>query len=188
MRAACCVGLALIAWFAQSATADPIHFSTSGQFELSTGTVALSGVSDAPADEGILLGTIPLTAGDEAQGSTSFQIRFEFDGGLPSIEVAGTIGQIRYNANEFIGNPVVTTSATSAQIDLYPTIFQDMIAHPDWIRTTSYTGYMPTTHMFMAVHPFDPNEIKTVPEPSTALVFVAGLVGLAGWGRRRKQD
>ncbi len=34
----------------------------------------------------------------------------------------------------------------------------------------------------MAVHPFDPNEIKTVPEPSTALVFVAGLVGWAGWG------
>ncbi len=123
--AACCVGLALIASLAQSAAADPIHFSTSGQFELSTGTVALSGVSDAPADEGILLGTIPLTEGDEAQVSTPFQIRFDFDGGLPSIEVAGSIGRVNYNSNEFIGNPVVTTSATSAQIDLYPTIFPE---------------------------------------------------------------
>ncbi|WP_406698393.1 hypothetical protein V5E97_05975 [Singulisphaera sp. Ch08] len=185
MRAACYASLALFMSLAQSAMADPIHFSTSGQFDLSSGTVALSGISNATADLSVPLGSIPLIGG-QAQGSTPFHIRFEFDGGLPSIEVAGSIGWIGYSSNEFIENPVVTTSATSAQIDLYPTIFQEMLAHPDWIRTTSYAGYLPSTSISMTVQPYDPFEVKSIPEPSMALVFTTGLAALTGWARRRR--
>lgn len=187
MRSACYAALALGFLFAQSATADPIHYSTSGQFEHSKGTLDLIGVSNAPADAWLPLGSIAVTGG-ETTGSTPFHVHFEFNGALPSIDVSGAIGWVGYNSNEFIENPVVTTSATAAQFSLYPIIFQDMLAHPDWIRTTSYASDSPTTHISMSVAPYDPNEVKTVPEPSTALLFVVGAVGLTGWSHQRRKN
>ena len=50
-----------------SAAAEPIRFSTSGQFDLATGTVDLAGVSDAaPEGKNFAIGAVPV-AGVEAR-------------------------------------------------------------------------------------------------------------------------
>ncbi|AMV36311.1 PEP-CTERM sorting domain-containing protein [Planctomyces sp. SH-PL62] len=168
-----------------SAQASPVRFSTSGSFVLPAGTVELAGKTDVTIGDGPLsLGTLPIGENPGGLGAAPFQVKFTFDG-LPEIQVSGTIAWLGYNANMPVHDTVVTTSATSNQIGLYPEVFQRLIAHPDWMHTTSYQGYLTDMEVTFAVNPFDPDAPRTVPEPSTALLAVAAFAGLAWKARRR---
>src|SRR4051794_3833165 len=96
MRTGDLIGLLSVVVLAQTATAEPILYSTSGHFDLAAGTLVLSGVSDAPTDanatqHGILLGSVSVGQVAGFLGVAPFQVQFQFSGGLPSINVSGTV-------------------------------------------------------------------------------------------------
>lgn len=168
-----------------SAQASPIQFSTSGRFELPAGPVDLVGRSNATADNDFLsLGTISVGANAGALGETPFHLTFAFDG-LPSIDVGGTITWIGYNPDMPVMDTTVTTTATPDQIGLYSDVFQRLIAHPDWLHTTSFRGDQPSFDLAFSVHPEDPGAIRPVPEPSAVVIVAAAFAGLAWKARRR---
>lgn len=192
MRLAGSMCFALMSLHAQSALADPIVFSTTGRFELPTGTAELIGVNGAPGEsEDYYVGEVPYHMGDAGAHNTPFHLRFEFNGGLPAIEVSGTVRFMGYNLGVLVENPVVTSTADLSQQNLYPTFFQEMLAHPEWLRTNSFSTSEPTDTTTLAfsvqLRPFDPNDPELIPEPSTALVFATGLLGAAGWNWRRRR-
>jgi len=171
-----------------SATADAIRFSTSGQFRLASGTVDLDGVSDVVATDGFPIGAIPV--GDIAgpMGDAPFRLQFRFDHDLPPIDVSGTAPSLGYNPDLPALDPVASTSATEDQLSLYPVPFRDLIAHPDWLHTTSFrSDDRPTMQILMSVHPEDPSAVRVVPEPSTAVILATTLAGLGWRSRRRKR-
>ena len=123
-----------------SAVAEPIRFSTSGQFDLASGTVDLAGVSDAaPEGKNFVIGAVPVAGmAGRPLGSVPFRLQFQFNNDLPSIDVSGTVGSLGYNPWLPVLDPTVSTSATQEQLGLYPAAFRDLIAHPDWFHTTSF--------------------------------------------------
>ena len=122
-----------------SAVAEPIRFSTSGQFDLASGTVDLAGVSDAaPEGKNFVIGAVPVAGVEGPLGSVPFRLQFQFNNDLPSIDVSGTVGSLGYNPWLPVLDPTVSTSATQEQLGLYPAAFRDLIAHPDWFHTTSF--------------------------------------------------
>ncbi|WP_165251366.1 PEP-CTERM sorting domain-containing protein [Paludisphaera soli] len=168
-----------------TAQAQPIRFSTSGTFELPAGPVEMIGKTDATAEAGgLIIGAVPVGGNPGALGSTPFQLKFAFDG-LPDIEVGGTILNLGYNPDLPVQDVIATTTAASAQIRQYPEMFQRLLAHPDWMHTTSFRGDRPIMELAIWVHPEDPNSARPVPEPSTALVALAAIAGLAWKARRR---
>ena len=167
-----------------SAHASPITFSTSGSFELPTGKVDLVGVTGATAGDSLVLGAIPVGDYAETLGDAPFRLKIEFDG-LPSIDVGGTIPWIGYNPDMPVQDVVVSTAATPDQVGLYPDVFQRLLAHPEWMHTTSFRGDRSSFDLSMSVHLDDPGAILPVPEPSTALVVVAAFAGMAWKARRR---
>jgi hypothetical protein len=190
MRTTSLAGLLSLVVFAQTATADPILYSTSGQFDIAAGTLVLAGVTDASPSANILLGSVSVGQVQGPLGVAPFHIQFQFSGGLPSIDLSGTVPfSLGYNGGQIIENPAVTTTATTAQAGLYPAIFQEMLAHPDWVRTTSFrSDERPTMEIGLSVRPFDPSEPVVVPEPASALVFAAGLAACGyGVGRARRR-
>lgn len=170
-----------------SAQASPIPFSTSGSFELPVGKVDLAGVTNSTAEGFLVLGTITVGDYPNALGEASFQLKFEFDG-LPAINVGGTIPWIGYNPDMPVRDVVVSTTATVDQIGLYPELFRQLLAHPDWMHTTSFRSDLPSFELALSVHPEDPGAIRPVPEPSAALVVVAAFAGLAWKARRRSPN
>ncbi|APW60771.1 PEP-CTERM sorting domain-containing protein [Paludisphaera borealis] len=178
--------LAIGLWNSTPAAADPIRFSTSGRFELAAGTGELAGVTDATPADSILIGAVPVDGFTDPLGSTAFHIQFKFNGDLPTIDVSGTATYLAYNPDLPVLDAVVSTSATSAQIGLYPELFQRLIAHPDWLHTTSFlSDHLPTMAIGLSVHPEDPGAIRPVPEPSS-LLFVAMAAAGLGWRARRR--
>ena len=168
-----------------SAQASPISFSTTGRFELPAGSVDLVGRSNAAADSDFLsLGTISVGANAGALGETPFHLTFAFDG-LPSIDVGGKVGWIGYNPDMPVLDTTATTTAASDQIALYPEVFQRLLAHPDWMHTTSFRGDQPSFNIAFSVHPEDPGAIRPVPEPSAVVIVAAAFAGLAWKARRR---
>jgi hypothetical protein len=178
--------IALLAVLAVStpSQASPIPFSVSGSFELPTGAVDLAGELDTTVSERFVLGTIPVDANPGSLGDAPFQLRFAFDG-LPAIEVSGVIPSIGYNPDLPVQGAVVTTTATPDQVGLYPDLLQRLIAHPDWMHTSSFRGDRSQMELGLSVHPEDPGAIRPVPEPSTALIVAAAFAGLAWKVRRR---
>jgi hypothetical protein len=84
-------------------------------------------------------------------------------------------------------DPTVSTSATQGQLALYPAAFRDLIAHPDWFHTTSFRDdSTPMMELLGSAGPYDPTQIRPVPEPSSILVFAITLAGLGRQVRRRK--
>jgi len=166
------------------AQASPIPFSASGSFKLPAGAVELGGTPDAMSDQMVVLGTIPVDGNPGSLGDATFDLKLSFDG-LPDIDVSGVIPSIGYNPDLPVLNAVVTTTATPDQIGLYPDLFQKLIAHPDWMHTTSFRGDRPIMELGLSVHLEDPNAIRPVPEPSTALIVAAAFAGLACQARRR---
>lgn len=170
-----------------SAPAAPVLFSTSGDFAFPSATTTLTGVTNAKPQDRLLIGAIPIPPADGMHhlGDTPFHLHFQFTNGLSPIDVSGIVRSIGYNTDWPIRNPVVTTSAASADLGLYPAVFQSMLAHPDWLHSTSFAGAAPTMELVMTVHPEDPFEIRPVPEPSSVVVFAMALAGL-GWRARRR--
>lgn len=171
--------------------AEPVLYSTSGDFTLPSGTVSITGMTNADPQSVLGMGTVP-TGPIVTSGlvDSPFHLEFTFNNGLPPIDVTGAVRSITYDTDWPIVNSVVTTSATSAQIPLYPTNFQNLIAHPDWLHSTSfYSPYspLPTMPVMLSVHPEDPHEIRPVPEPSTLALFATTLVGLAWRATKRRQ-
>lgn len=182
------IAASLVALGATPAAAEAVRYSTSGQVALGYGTIPLQGVTDvALADDGKFLsfGSIPSRgqAGGMMQGD--FRVRFDFREGLPSIDVAGTIGWVGYNFDMPAIDPVVTTSATAAEIARYPAVFRDLLAHPDWLHTSSFNNGVSPVIIGASVHVEDPNELRPVPEPSTLLAFGLALAGV-GWRAARR--
>ncbi len=168
-----------------SVQAQPIRFSTSGTFELPAGPVDLIGRDDATAEAGgLIIGAVPVDANPGTLGATPFQLRFAFDG-LPDIAVSGTIPWIGYNPDMPVQDVLATTTAASDQIRQYPEMFRRLLAHPDWMHTTSFRGDRPIMELAVWVHPENPDAMRPVPEPSTALVALAAIAGLAWKARRR---
>src|SRR5262245_55414014 len=96
--------LALAAGLFSSTTAlaSPIFFSTSGTFDLPSGTAPLLGVTDATPqdDDDVVIGAVPasqLPVGPES--NTPFQLHFTFNNGLKPIDVSGVIPSIGYNTD-----------------------------------------------------------------------------------------
>ena len=171
-----------------SAVAEPILFSTSGQFDLATGTVDLAGVSDAAPDEkNFEIGAVPVAGVAGPLGSVPFRLQFQFNNNLPAIDVSGTVGSFGYNPWLPVLDPAVSTSATQEQLALYPAAFRNLIAHPDWFHTTSFRDdSTPMMGLFASVEPYDSTRIRPVPEPSPLMVFAITLAGL-GWQARRRR-
>lgn len=171
--------------FSASAQASPISFSTSGRFELPAGPVDLVGRTDAAADNDFLsLGTISAAGNPGSLGETPFRLTFAFDG-LPSIDVGGTVGWLGYNPDMPVLATTVATTATPDQVGLYPEIFQRLLAHPDWMHTTSFRGNLTEFDIAFSVHPEDPGATRPVPEPSAILIVAAAFAGTAWKARRR---
>jgi hypothetical protein len=169
-----------------AAGADPIRFSTSGDLDFAQGTKPLSGVTDAAPGDWILIGSTPIPSDwTTALGDTPFHLEFQFNNNLPAIDVSGTIPWIGYNPDMPVQDVHVSTSATQAELGLYPTLFQNLLANPDWLHSTSYASSGTPLEVMMSVHPEDPLELRPVPEPSTVLIFAIGLGGL-GWRARRR--
>jgi PEP-CTERM motif len=182
--------LALAAGSSRDVKADPVLFSTSGHFDLLSGTGNLVGVNNVGAASH-QVGTIPLGDQPAPQAEVPFHIQFRFNDGLPPIDVTGTVNHdIYYNPDFSVLDPVVTTSATLAQRGLYPADFQDLIVHPDWLHLTSFGGWfswgIEPLGITFSVHPEDPNEVRVVPEPSSVAVFAMAMIGL-GCRLRRKR-
>jgi hypothetical protein len=171
-----------------SATAEPIRFSTSGLFDLATGTVKLAGVSDAaPEGQNFAIGAVPVAGVEGPLGNVPFRLQFRFNNDLPPIDVSGTVGSLGYNPELPVLDPAVSTTATLEQLALYPAAFRDLIAHPDWFHTTSFRDdSTPMMDLFGSAGPYDPAQIRPVPEPSSILIFAITLAGLGRQVRRRR--
>ena len=116
-----------------------------------------------------------------------FRLQFRFNNDLPPIDVSGTVGSLGYNPWLPVLDPTVSTSATQEQLALYPAAFRDLIAHPDWFHTTSFRDdSTPMMDLFGSAGPYDPTQIRPVPEPSSILVFAITLAGLGRQARRRR--
>lgn len=181
--------IALLAGLAVSSPsqAAPIRFSASGSFELPAGAVELAGAPgemEASGGSAVRLGTIPVGGNSGPLGDAPFRLTLSFEG-LPDIDVRGEIPSIGYNPDLPVRNAVATTSATPDQIGLYPDVFQRLIAHPDWLHTTSFRGPLPDMEIGLSVHAEDLGVIRPVPEPSTALIAASAFAGLAWRSRRR---
>jgi hypothetical protein len=178
--------LAIGLWNSSPAVADPIRFSTSGHFDMPAGTGELAGVTDAAPGDSVLIGTVPVDGINGVLGATAFHIQFKFNTDLPPIDVSGTATYFGYNPDLPVLDSVVSTSATSAQVGLYPELFQKLIAHPDWLHTTSFrSDNLPTMAVALSVHPEDPGAIRPVPEPSSLVIVAMACAGL-GWRTRRR--
>jgi hypothetical protein len=178
--------IALLAGLAVStpSQASPIPFTVSGRFGLPAGAVDLAGELDTTVSDRFVLGTIPVDANPGSLGAAPFHLRFVFEG-LPAIEVSGVIPSIGYNWDLPVRDAVVITTASPDQIGLYPDLLQRLIAHPDWMHTTSFRSDRPNMELGLSVHPEDPGAIRPVPEPSSALIVAAAFAGLAWKVRRR---
>jgi hypothetical protein len=150
------------------------------------GAVDLGGEPDVMSDNQILLGSLHVDGVPSAAGHTPFAVVFSFDG-LPDIEVRGVIPTIGYNPDQPVQSVLVSTRATPDQLNHYPYLFQQLVAHGDWLHTTSFRSDLPDMEVALSVHPEDPGDIRPVPEPSTALIVAAAFAGLA-WKARRRGD
>ncbi len=169
---------------ATPAAAVPIRFSTSGTFDLPSGPTDLIGASGLEPSDNLKIGSIKVEGIDGPVGDSEFHVRFKFDNDLPTIDVSGAIRSFGYNPDMPVLHPVVSTSATSAQVGMYPEVFQNLLAHPDWIHTSSFRNYLPEMSVVMSVHPQDPGALRPVPEPSSILFAALACAGLA-WRARR---
>jgi hypothetical protein len=177
--------LAIGLWNATPASADPIRFSTSGTFDLPTGSTELAGVTDATPGASIQIGTLPLDGVEGALGASAFHVQIKFNDDLPAIDVRGTMPSLGYSPDLPVHDTVVSTSATSAQIGLYPQLFRNLIAHPDWLHTMSFRGLQSTMAVALSVHPELSGIIQPVPEPSSIVIVALACAGL-GWRARRR--
>lgn len=166
------------------ASASPIRFSTSGTFELPTGSTELSGVTDAAPADSIQIGTLPVDGVEGALGASAFHVQIKFNEDLPAIEVRGTMPSLGYSPDLPVHDAVVSTSATADQIGLYPQLFQNLIAHPDWLHTMAFRGLQSTMAVALSVHPDLGGGVQPVPEPSS-VVIVALACGALAWRVRR---
>ena len=185
-------GFALAAFLAcaTQARGDAITYSTTGNFVLPTLSTAIIGVYQAPVADYFLLGSIPQGSLTDPYGPSSFQVQVQFSDGLPPINLSGTIGYVTYNFDEPVAHAAVLTTASAAQIASYPDVFQRLIAHPDWLHTTSfYSGDgVDNLPVYASVHVEDPLETRPVPEPSSVAIFGLVLAGIArrAWAKSRR--
>ncbi|WZO96514.1 PEP-CTERM sorting domain-containing protein [Isosphaeraceae bacterium EP7] len=171
----------------QDAAVQAVLVSTSGTLETSWGPRTLIGVANADASgDGIKLGSIAVGQRNDNPWAGILHLQFQFNNGLPSINLDGRVRWLAYNPMESLINPKVATTANEAQLALYPPIFQRMIAHPDWIRTISFGSNNPTMDIALAAQPKTPGDAVVVPEPSTLATFSAALIGM-GWHTRRRR-
>jgi hypothetical protein len=168
------------------AAVQAILVSTSGTIETSWGPRTLHGVSDADASGDTLkLGSIAVGQRNDNPWAGIVHLQFQFSNGLPAINLDGRVRWLAYNPMESLINPAVATTASSAQIALYPPIFQRLIAHPDWIRTISFGSNSPTMDIALSAQPKTPGDAVVVPEPSTLATFAVAFLGM-GWINRRR--
>lgn len=183
---AAAIVLAVGLWAPAPAAAVPIRFSTSGTYELPGASGDFVGVNDADPGDSIPVGALRVEGLTGPLGSMAFHLQFRFSNDLPAIDVSGTIQYPGYNPDLPVLDSVVSTSATSAQIGLYPELFQKLLAHPDWIHTTSFrSDNMSMMNIGLSVHAEDPGAIRPVPEPSS-IAFVAMTLAGLGWRARRR--
>ena len=169
------------------AIGDVIRFSTSGRFDLTSGNAGFVGVSNIVPSDTFALGTISIPSGPLAgyPGEGTFSIQFQFNNELPAITITGMIAMPGYNFDEPVLNSLVFTSATAAQLALYPDLFQRLIAHPNWLHTSSFdNGSGERVLIGASVHVEDPNEVRPIPEPSSVIAFGIALAGIS-WRVRR---
>ena len=172
-------------WHATPASADPIRFSTSGTFDLPSGPTALAGVTDASPGDSIQIGSLPVDGVEGALGASAFHVQIKFNADLPAIDVRGVMPSLGYSPDSPALDTVVSTSATPAQTGLYPQLFQNLIAHPDWLHTMAFRGVQPTMAIALSVHPDLGGGVRPVPEPSSVVIVAMACVGL-GWRARRR--
>jgi hypothetical protein len=178
---------AVIASPTQDAAVQAVLVSTSGTLETSWGPRTLIGEAGTDASgDGIRLGSIAVGERNDNPWAGILHLQFQFNNGLPSINLDGRVRWLAYNPMESLINPKVATTANEAQLALYPPIFQRMIAHPDWIRTISFGSKSPTMDIALSVQPKSPGDAVVVPEPSTLVAFATALVGM-GWRTRRQR-
>ena len=155
-------------WHATPASADPIRFSTSGTFDLPSGPTALAGVTDASPGDSIQIGSLPVDGVEGALGASAFHVQIKFNADLPAIDVRGVMPSLGYSPDSPALDTVVSTSATPAQTGLYPQLFQNLIAHPDWLQTRAIRGVQPTMAIAKMAKATGTSQLPTA-SPMTAI-------------------
>lgn len=185
--------------WAPSLRADPVLYSTSGTVavdnEPDNQLYGVSGTAVVPDSAGqYALGSIRINPIDPFNGppaphvsDTPFDIRLDFNGGLPSLELKGVFNTGPFESpfpSVLWAYQGTVTSVTSSDPVLdagLPAMFTAALADPDVLRL--HIGMwdwgissLPVTMSYEA--------FQTVPEPSTLLLFGA----ITAWGVRHARS
>ncbi|HKM53005.1 MAG TPA: hypothetical protein VJY33_06300 [Isosphaeraceae bacterium] len=196
-------GAALVlALLATTARADPITFSTSGTIATSnepdqslhgvTGESLNGTLPASPMNEeypaGLLkLGTVAITAIHPFRPSgpvpafndAPFDIKLAFTGGLPTLELKGTM-QNQGGVVAALGSVTSVTSSDPSKNGLLPPIFADILGHPESLALNVGMWDWDVTRLNVSA------SYAPVPEPSSVLVFL-GLIVVLGARAQRSQ-